>query len=56
MILTLALVLAEREIFECVGGDSMSTSLDRVGCAHQRKNDDLRWLRPDAETQVASRR
>ena len=30
----------------------MSTSLERIGCAHQRKNDDLRWLRPDGETQV----
>ena len=23
-----------------------------IDCAHQRKNDDLRWLRPDDETQV----
>ena len=23
-----------------------------IGCAHQRKNGDLRWLRPDCETQV----
>ena len=23
-----------------------------IDCAHQRKNDDLRWLRPDGETQV----
>ena len=30
----------------------MSTSLERIGCAHQRKNDDLRRLRPDGETQV----
>ena len=30
----------------------MSTSLERIGCAHQRKDDDLRWLRPDGETQV----
>ena len=52
MILTLALVIPEREVFECVRGDSMSTSLERIGCAHQRKNDDLRRLRPDGETQV----
>ena len=25
---------------------------DLIDCAHQRKNDDLRWLRPDGETQV----
>ena len=32
----------------------MSTSLARnfIDCAHQRKNDDPRWLRPDGETQV----
>ena len=52
MILTLALVIPECEVFECVRGDSMSTSLDGIGCPHQRKNCDLRWLRPDGETQV----
>ena len=30
----------------------MSTNLYRIGCALQRKNDDLLWLRPDGETQV----
>ena len=25
----------EREVSECVRGDSMSTSLERIGCAHQ---------------------
>ena len=52
MILTLALVIPERQVFECVRGDSMSTSMERIRCAHQHKNDDLWWLRPDGETQV----
>ena len=30
----------------------MSNSLERIGCAHQRENDDLRRLRPHGETQV----
>ena len=30
MILTLALVIPEREVFECVRGDSMSTSLEKI--------------------------
>ena len=52
LIFTLGLVIPEREVFECVTGDSMSTSLELIDCAHHRKNDDLRWLRPDGETQV----
>ena len=44
MILALALVIPEREVFECVRGDSMSASPGKelIDCAHQRKNDDLR--------------
>ena len=36
------------------GENSISTSLEKIliDCAHQRKNDDFRWLRPDGETQV----
>ena len=30
MILTLALVIPEREVFKCVRGDSMSTSLEKM--------------------------
>ena len=30
MILTLALVMPEREVFECVRGDSMETSLGKI--------------------------
>ena len=50
MILTFGLVIPEREVFECVRLDSMSTSLGRIGFAHQHKKDDLRRLRPDGAT------
>ena len=46
MILTLALVIPEREVFECVRGDSMLTSLGKILLiAHIR-------LRSDGEVQV----
>ena len=32
--------------------DVNNSGKDLIDCAHQRKNDDLRWLRPDGETQV----
>ena len=32
--------------------DINKSGKELIDCAHQRKNDDLRWLRPDGETQV----
>ena len=32
--------------------DVNKSGKDLIDCGHQRKNDDLRWLRPDDETQV----
>ena len=32
--------------------DGNKSGKDLIDCAHQRKNDDLRRLRPDGETQV----
>ena len=32
--------------------DVNKSGKDLIDSAHQRKNDDLRWLRPDGETQV----
>ena len=32
--------------------DVNKSGKDLIDCAHQRKNDDLRWLRPDDETQA----
>ena len=32
--------------------DVNKSGQESIDCEHQRKNDDLRWLRPDGETQV----
>ena len=32
--------------------DVHKSGMELFDCAHQRKNDDLRWLRPAGETQV----
>ena len=42
MLFTLALVIPEREVFECVRLDVNKSGKELVDCAHQRKNDDLR--------------
>ena len=43
VILTLALVIPEREVVECVRGfDVNKSGKELIDCAHQRKNDDLR--------------